>query len=74
MSELFPGPRPDVVLSRGTHGPPDCSYFPSFLSAEIGEVEQLLEAALPQTAPPDSPDDDTVNVFRADGYRRAWGW
>ena len=41
---------------------------------EIGEVEQRLEAALEQTAFPDSPDDDAVNAFLVDAYRQAWGW
>ena len=41
---------------------------------EIGEVEQRLEAALEQTALPDSPDDDAVNEFLIDAYRQAWGW
>jgi tRNA-splicing ligase RtcB (3'-phosphate/5'-hydroxy nucleic acid ligase) len=39
---------------------------------EIGEVEQRLEAALEQTALPDSPDEDAVNAFLVDAYRRAW--
>jgi predicted nucleotidyltransferase len=42
--------------------------------AEIDEVEQRLEAALEQTALPDSPDDDAVNAFLVDAYRQAWGW
>jgi hypothetical protein len=41
---------------------------------EIGEVEQRLEAALEETALPDSPDDDAVNAFLVDAYRQAWGW
>jgi predicted nucleotidyltransferase len=41
---------------------------------EIGEVERRLEAALEQTAFPDSPDDDAVNAFLVDAYRQAWGW
>ena len=41
---------------------------------EIGEVEQRLEAALEQTALPDSPDDDAVNAFLVNAYRQAWGW
>jgi predicted nucleotidyltransferase len=42
--------------------------------AEIDEVESRLEAALEQTALPESPDDDAVNAFLVDAYRRAWGW
>ena len=41
---------------------------------EIVEVEHRLEAALGQTALPDSPDDDAVNAFLVDAYRQAWGW
>src|SRR5205814_9883922 len=41
---------------------------------EIGEVEQRLEAALEQTALPDSPDEDALNAFLVDAYRQAGGW
>jgi hypothetical protein len=41
---------------------------------EIGEVERRLEAALGQTSLPDRPDDDAVDAFLVDAYRRAWGW
>jgi hypothetical protein len=42
--------------------------------AEVGEIEARLEAALEGTALPDSPDEDAVNAFLVDAYRRAWGW
>jgi len=41
---------------------------------EIDEVERRLGAALESTALPDRPDDDAVNTFLVDAYRRAWGW
>jgi uncharacterized protein len=42
--------------------------------AEIDDVERRLEGALGDTALPDIPDDDAVNAFLVDAYRRAWGW
>jgi hypothetical protein len=41
---------------------------------EIDEVERRLEVALEHTTLPESPDEDTVNVFLVDAYRQAWGW
>jgi uncharacterized protein len=42
--------------------------------AAIGEIEQLLKAALEHTALPERPDDDAVNAFLVDAYRQAWRW
>jgi hypothetical protein len=42
--------------------------------AEIDEVERGLEAALAQTTLPDRPDEDAIDAFLVDAYRRAWGW
>ena len=42
--------------------------------AEIDEIERRLEAALEQTALPDSPDDDAVDAFLVEAYRQAWSW
>jgi hypothetical protein len=41
---------------------------------EIEEVERRLEAALERTSLPGQPDEDAVNTFLVDSYRRAWGW
>src|SRR5262245_29569338 len=42
--------------------------------AEIDEAERWLEAALERTALPDRPDDEAVDAFLVEAYRRAWGW
>jgi uncharacterized protein len=41
---------------------------------EIDEVERRLEAALEQPTLPHSPNDDAVNSFLVDAYRKGWGW
>jgi predicted nucleotidyltransferase len=41
---------------------------------EIDDVEHRLEAALERTTLPDDPDEDVVNAFLVEAYRRAWGW
>jgi hypothetical protein len=65
----MPEPERSRVMSvrRG-----ECSF--DEVVKEIGEVEQRLEAALEETALPDSPDEDAVNAFLVDAYRQAWGW
>jgi hypothetical protein len=42
--------------------------------AVIDEAERRLEAALERTALPDRPDDDAVDAFLVEAYRRGWGW
>jgi len=41
---------------------------------EIEEVEARLETALERTSLPEEPDEEAVNGFLVEAYRRAWGW
>jgi hypothetical protein len=41
---------------------------------EIENLERRLDAALAETSLPDQPDEDAVNAFLVDAYRRGWGW